>query len=1390
MGNRSKCREQIDFFYAKKYQVTRPNIDAIKGPLMAFVPAWVSKIPGLANPFEPIAIQDYGKRDACDRYIVVIGRPLYAVSDPNAKWSMYFFCYYEITFSLALTSSVELPHTENFRFVKMYDKKPNVAQTSKLVSEIFLPPLAPAGSDLGSLVVVYWEPIQIDGDDRSAQTNAIFELYVDNSGTVHTGWLLRSGLVTSDNICSNLSPAIRSAFGLDSNTFTFISEMERKSYFKKIAVIPKNHPPNTQNDIVYSVIGVIAVQVEDAGESMTSIGIIQPRRKSVDLEFLLTRRQNDNSRSSVCSVTAKSTETAAPDARDDLRIYTLLFEKVVRQKQLLFSGTNGQLLLITTGEDTNRVQELRSYTQAANEKNKMNEALFFAVSAEYSAILQPEFASQNVLIRSVLYSSYSGAFSSTYIGTIMSFNTELLRSAGANTVVDLVVFTAMQSNIKFTSQADDFIREYAMTLPDANAVRLYLNVSNVPVNTPTLASGTALTFTMETGTGLAHTLNVQIDEKCDYMNCKACRTRSLKGACNAAQTCATVNCVGTVINPNNILCVLGTLLKETTDIYTSNADTTWFTVVELTMSVLQLSKVTGQKNVVYIESVSNLINTGFCESKDILATLSAVFPSLIFSIYVAASGNTNGEASNFDIQNPQQAQVKQIFSPGIQLKNAAMISSITQVIYQVSLSILHATSASSKLAICGISKLAEFSGGYIDIIDHDIDRKGIDYCSTSVSSQEGTTAETDEQIIRSRIAVGAIDDSTVTVKLGRQSIRAGSFVVDRAKSIVWAINYRYVTAFIYINAIFDTILGILYGLSRLITVFEEDDCKPRPAQFSSVLNCVCGDLSYAVSEKNRVGTEADGALWCTGVLKMVNMDGDTKYVSNPFSLHELAADLHVSGQAYIDCISKYNAATCEPQRLAVYLDKYEIFSQQHVSPLAVLGRCRDNYNAKTWDEGLFGVYDPQLRTAIVHSRQIGTRDLNAIETRVDAFLRESTNAGAVHTCLSQGPNRNRIQGCMTMAFSHLNLLAMQTMTSSTIPEDYSVGAYFTYELIDTKTHGAIANTNDACEYLSSQSFAADPEVVKCRGSSMDVCGFTGKAASDICRIGQSTFSYEQSIQTNIIDEFQITGNTIFTPLKQADTDNKVAGYYAQISACTTDYIEDVKREILPRLDSIVNELDLTLVTGEGDLLHQFVDCMFLGADNSTFLAPADTSDVMQTLMYSRSVNATDRLFELPCNGSFVYDRWQPQNEPFRQKTCGSDTRISVMAYVTQEILYKEGSGLHLILTKLISEKITAIAQSITNVSNYGCLGRMTFASWQNCCERIGNCMPFENTFEPNLPEVDYVISTESLLAEVQNSIGDIGLSSIIDNQVHFDFLYTQKMHAIAGVGGEGDREGV
>ena len=349
--------------------------------------------------------------------------------------------------------------------------------------------------------------------------------------------------------------------------------------------------------------------------------------------------------------------------------------------------------------------------------------------------------------------------------------------------------------------------------------------------------------------------------------------------------------------------------------------------------------------------------------------------------------------------------------------------------------------------LCTMDKFAEFSGGYIDILDHDTElgKQGstIDYCIARLGVPTGLRAFSDAQIINDRVAIGAVDNNIVKISIAGRKIRSSVFTIDTTRAIVWAKNYRYITWLLYANAVFDSTLGILYGLSRLSSVFESEKCQARPVEFSSILRCVCGDIPYLIDSSRRSNVAVYGALCCAGLLKMANEEGDIVYVDNPFSLRELSADLHRPAQAYMDCTAVKSKRAGVSERSRVYLDKHTLLFERHkVSPMAVLGRCRENYNGKTWDEGIFGLYNPELQIEILRTEMLSLTRMQVLRVEVDTYLNEAAD-GIIQACLLAGPLKNRIQACMELTFAHHNRVQQQKIqadaTNAILPRDFSTG---------------------------------------------------------------------------------------------------------------------------------------------------------------------------------------------------------------------------------------------------------------------------------------------------------------------------------------------------------------
>jgi len=235
---------------------------------------------------------------------------------------------------------------------------------------------------------------------------------------------------------------------------------------------------------------------------------------------------------------------------------------------------------------------------------------------------------------------------------------------------------------------------------------------------------------------------------------------------------------------------------------------------------------------------------------------------------------------------------------------------------------------------------------------------------------------------------------------------------------------------------------------------------------------------------------------------------------------------------------------------------------------------------------------------------------------------------------------------------------------------------------------------------------------------------------------------------------------------------KVLTKYNKVRDCANDFFKDVNTDLSSAvIDNIISKLELNLVTGEGDLLHQHLDCIFMGAYTKTFFAPTDTNMVLDPMMYSRHKNGTSRDFELPCSPTIVYDTHAKNIEEsaFSQKTCGSEVRIGVMAFAKKNIVKKENS-INFILAKKIKQKIANIEKTFRDVDFYGC---KPTTSWKECCKIPGKCKPTELIFEPSIPALNFEISGSELLHMLLDSIKTIQRDILYDSSVRFSFFCTR-----------------
>jgi hypothetical protein len=91
--------------------------------------------------------------------------------------------------------------------------------------------------------------------------------------------------------------------------------------------------------------------------------------------------------------------------------------------------------------------------------------------------------------------------------------------------------------------------------------------------------------------------------------------------------------------------------------------------------------------------------------------------------------------------------------------------------------------------------------------------------------------------------------------------------------------------------------------------------------------CACNDNAFQIISPRKVETWQNAAFWCSGTLSMLNYDGSTKYVWNPYSLMELENILYEENkmQIYLECIATGGSCTAPTSNVFVQQQVNSVF---------------------------------------------------------------------------------------------------------------------------------------------------------------------------------------------------------------------------------------------------------------------------------------------------------------------------------------------------------------------------------------------------------------------------------------------------------------------------------
>ena len=332
------------------------------------------------------------------------------------------------------------------------------------------------------------------------------------------------------------------------------------------------------------------------------------------------------------------------------------------------------------------------------------------------------------------------------------------------------------------------------------------------------------------------------------------------------------------------------------------------------------------------------------------------------------------------------------------------------------------------------------------------------------------------------------------------------------------------------------LIGVTAKLADVLQATDVQHCVLPDVTLRQTVRCACGDQPLQILQERAEEKLADFAYWCTGSISLVDGENRVRVVWNPYSYAELQALVGDKLDAYAAAASSSHGAV-PPQD--------PVFQAQGVSLLAVLTRCRQNYVSKQWDPAAFARYD-----SAVMSREV----------RGASFALGSASDG-VGKCLLDSAARGAGNGACLDSF-------LRGRGGSAL--------YWGYTVAD---QGVPSQLLDACLVFSGP--AANRAATDQRRRPFQDC-LGGYANESACDLSGFVWSPSSANDVPVAVRHPVHAGANGTHLRDA-----VERRMQQAS-------ERVMEKLLALADYSNDQLRAALFSAEGDVIHQLMDCVFMG----------------------------------------------------------------------------------------------------------------------------------------------------------------------------------------------------
>jgi hypothetical protein len=773
--------------------------------------------------------------------------------------------------------------------------------------------------------------------------------------------------------------------------------------------------------------------------------------------------------------------------------------------------------------------------------------------------------------------------------------------------------------------------------------------------------------------------------KCSTSSCVGCTSPRLRLLCAQAQNCILAKCVGTVVQTRNVFCGIGNVFES----MSKHAIITWNamynTIVELLL--IAMKGINGEMvQVIALKFPTDEFYALLCSVKDSFANMVGLGMSIIqmlSSNLFSSSGLVQGLSISGDNE-----------EIGVLMGEKTLkIKSIGNMFFNMLIgSTLLPTMALHKFLICTInsslaSEFNDLGSLSVSFVDVAMDKTWLECSKVGGMSS-----------ILNNIDMGTSLDNTVAT-FAQFSI---SLLSGLGQTILYALQLSF-------DATADFFISLVWSLQDIITTFNVRACKVPNYALRYVLWCSCQDEAYKIPDNKRDDGREEGALWCVGTLSVNLLDGtQNALIYNPYTMKVLDESMG-NLVSYIYCRSTAMDSTSCDNVKRPHDIKLNVLSRQGVDPLVVWSKCKSNYLQSVWDNGAGAIFMEDS-----YQNNIGNQKNNPFMTFVTKDVRAewrswaSSKSTEFLQCL-QEPSRMQYDysSCMRIYFS---------LTNQQTPN-----AYFIYDK-DQSTSLNIFPP-DACKVFTGIAKSANKTPVQ---SLFEKCvldqEFIGIApnnvqSTDVCELNHVIWSTKNP-QKRAVASLHGTSpewSSVSDPATKRAIQMKFWNDQKNMSVEALKRAWQVFNETFQR-EAL--EIKVALFTADGDLIHNFFDCMYMGPYTRIDIIPCDQENVLECEYYARDEYGGKSRNFTACLGNDVM-----HNDSRPPYTCGSRARRSLIKYFFREIY--ENAQLKANITKKINEKVSSIIANYTSENSLGCYSETT----KNCAPE--NCN-LKNGFSPCL----------------------------------------------------------